>query len=223
MKSFPWSSYLLWAVNSCLQAVILWNLIRRRTLPLLWTLRAVLAVALITDAACLFALVAGGMHSKVYWWTFWTAQGAEMLLRAGLAFQILTSVMRPYLRELVTAGVFASAWLAYLLVRFIPLASMPDMLTIAAAGNLIGSLLVATSIVIPSPDEEWPRGWSAVAFGLFGTTALELLISQVHRHYVGEYYALFALLGACAPIPGLLLWYFAARDGKAPKARGTAA
>lgn len=206
---FPFWSLALWIINGGLEVAILRTAIRRRSLPGLGTFQLLIGVTVLSDvvaAALLLAVPAG----RIYGWCYWTAQAMEILLRSMLALQILAHVLQPHLRKIVTVAAYFLLWFGVALYQHF----RPDtfaMLKVSSAGNFIALALITAAIVIPSGD--WPRGWSAVSFGLFTAAMLDLSLALFARNTGFSHFFAFQVAYQFAPIPGLLLFYFAARDG----------
>lgn len=213
---FPFWSYLLWAGNVALQSAVLFQLIRRRSLQRLWALHAMIGLTLATDALCVALLI---LHRPMaYGWFYWTAQNAEIILRGFLAVQILAHVLRRHIARVIAVGLYAAAWATWAIVsHFRP--DTLEMLRVSSAGNFLALGLATAAIVIPSGN--WPRGWTAVSFGIFAASASELTIALMQKNAELAHLQVFQIAWQLAPIAGLLLFYCAARDGEqeAPKAR----
>lgn len=199
---FPLISYLLWLCGALFELVILLRIIRRRSLPGLPTLPALLAVTLATDVLCFVVPV------RWYWRTFWTSQGLELFLSAAIAVQILVRVLSRHLSSIKTTSAFFALWLAWLLWSFARGNELPGMLASLSAGYFIAVLLAGAALMIPS--ENWPPNYAAVAFGLFIPAAAGMVLTMIQQHYGTEHFQVFRVIAQLIPFTGYAFWWSAA-------------
>lgn len=205
---FPWWSYVLWAINFGMESAILLTAIRRRTLPRLHFLRVLIGFTILADVVR-FGLDAGRASGDAYAWAYWIAQAVEMVLRSLLAIQILAGVLRAHIPQVIMAGAYSALWLGWIFWQHFR-GDPVSLLTVAIAANFITAALATAAIVIPSGD--WPRGWSAVVFGLFISAILEMVLALLQRQYDLLGFQLLQVVWALSPLPGLGLWLSAAKE-----------